>query len=501
MGYGINIGDVIAGRFRVLDVLGAGGMGMVVAAEHIELRSRVAIKIIHDGVAQNTESVARFIREGRAAACLQSQHAAKVFDVARLDSGAPFMVMEFLEGRDLEQLLEEQGAIPVTQAADHLLQACDALAEAHREGIVHRDLKPANLFLSTDSYGEPVIKVLDFGISKMASMSQESALTKDGHFMGSPLYMSPEQMLAPNNVDHRTDIWALGVVLFQLTTGRTPWGGSTVADVCGQVLRDPAPRVLELQPDLPPQLDAIVARCLQKTPQDRYQSVSELAMDLAHLGSAAGQRLLERVLLVSRGRGRAAQTLPAEALLPRVDDRTALASDQQSSRSEQAGALRATAGSFPPTAGTSPFARDGLGSWTVAAGVMLLVLAGVAVGTGVLLTRPGPAPVESVAAGSAVDSAPAASSNATPPSGPAEKSTVVIPASARVEVSSTAVAAFGSSAASTRRRVPAGKARTVVPPVTSPPPSEPHDIASQRPSPPSPPHRAEENPLLFGPRK
>jgi len=307
----IKQGDVLDGKFQVERVLGAGGMGMVIAAQHLHLQRLVAIKLMLPGFTQSEEAVARFMREGRAAARLRSDHVGKVLDVGKLASGEPYMVMEFLDGSDLSDMVQERGGIPVEEAVDYVLQACEAIAEAHATGIVHRDLKPANLFLSVDAYGEACVKVLDFGISKVAGQGPNTAgLTGTSTMMGSPMYMSPEQMRSARDVDHRCDIWALGTILFELLTGRVAWPGENMAEVCVSVATDPTPSMRALRADLPPELDAIVMRCMEKNPDQRFATVVELASALAPFAPARSQLTLSRLMRLSGGAG---SSLPADA--------------------------------------------------------------------------------------------------------------------------------------------------------------------------------------------
>jgi len=212
-------GDVLCDRYRVDRVLGSGGMGVVVLAEHIELRERVAIKFLLDSAADDVELSERFLREARAAVRIRSEHVVRVSDVGRLPSGAPYLVMEYLEGEDLSQRLE-RGRVPIEDAVDYVMQCCEAMHVAHRAGIVHRDLKPANLFLTQRPDGSPIIKVLDFGISKVGGAeAAQLSLTRTQTMMGSPLYMSPEQMRSSKDVSPSTDIWSLGVILHELISG------------------------------------------------------------------------------------------------------------------------------------------------------------------------------------------------------------------------------------------------------------------------------------------
>ncbi|WP_437877315.1 serine/threonine-protein kinase [Sorangium sp. So ce513] len=284
-------GDVIAGRYRVDRVLGRGGMGMVVAASHLVLPHRVAIKLLVS--ADNPALVQRFLREARAAARLEGEHVVRVLDVGELGSGIPYIVMEYLEGEDLSDVLRARGPLGVTEAADYVLQACVAMAEAHAAGIVHRDLKPANLFLTTRPGGAKLIKVLDFGISKELR-DGGVALTRTWEMLGSPVYMPPEQMRSSRSVDARSDIWALGAILYRLLTGQPPFEAPALAELMLLVATaEPVPPSA-LRSDLPPGLERVILHCLQKDPAHRPQTVAELAFALVPFASAGGQERAER---------------------------------------------------------------------------------------------------------------------------------------------------------------------------------------------------------------
>ena len=287
----VRYGDVVAGKYRIEQVLGAGGMGVVVAARHIELDELFAIKLMLPAALENTEAVERFMREARAAARLKSEHVARVHDVGRLETGAPYMVMEHLTGNDLKKVLTERGALPLADVVTYVLQACEAITEAHGLGIIHRDLKPANLFLAARPNGSPCVKVLDFGISKQNMPGGPGMdITKTASIMGSPFYMAPEQMRSTKTADARADVWALGVIIYELGTGAVPFPGETITEICAKVLSEEPPAPSAWRHDFPPALGAIIARCLAKHPSQRFSSVPELSAALLQFKTDADQR-------------------------------------------------------------------------------------------------------------------------------------------------------------------------------------------------------------------
>jgi serine/threonine-protein kinase len=278
----VAIGELVASKYRVERVLGQGGMGVVVAAMHEQLGQRVAIKMLLPEAEASPNALARFTREARAAATIRGEHVARVLDVGELAGGAPYIVMEYLEGRDLAQTLAERGRFPPQEAVAFVLQACEAIAEAHAAGIVHRDLKPSNLFVTTGPDGSALVKVLDFGISKaLLSGGAEGQLTTTSSFVGSPVYSPPEQLVRAHDVDGRADIWSLGTILFELLAGRPPFVGDSVMHVASKIFNDAPTPLAELRPDLPPELCAVVMRCLRKRPDERYSDVRALAQALA----------------------------------------------------------------------------------------------------------------------------------------------------------------------------------------------------------------------------
>lgn len=290
----VQIGDVLAGKYRVERVLGQGAMGMVVAAMHIDLHERRAIKFMLPTALGDADGIERFMREARACARLKSKHVAAVYDVGRLEDGAPYIVMEYLEGTDLKSVLQKKKALPVPQAVDYMLQALEAVGEAHQAGIIHRDLKPANMFVAAGVGGVPCIKILDFGIAKLTSSTGLGAdfqeMTSTAAVMGSPLYMSPEQMRSSRYVDARCDIWSLGVILYRMVTGTLPFQGQTAPELFATILKDDPAPPSTLNPTLTRGLEAIILKCLHKEPSERWSSAAELANALRPHATEAAPR-------------------------------------------------------------------------------------------------------------------------------------------------------------------------------------------------------------------
>ena len=435
----IGPGDVIAGKYRIERVLGRGGMGVVVAAEHLRLGEKVAIKFLLPGALNNADALGRFDREARAAARIKSEHVAKVLDMSNLENGAPYMVMEHLEGNDLAQVVRKKGALPIAEACTFMLQVCEVLAEAHALGIVHRDLKPGNLFVTTRADGTAAIKVLDFGISKMmeggATSEPQAALTATDTVLGSPIYMSPEQMTAPKTVESRADIWSFGATLYMLLTAKPPFDGDSIAQVCGMILLGKAPSLLEIRTDAPPELAAIVTKCLQRNIEDRWRNVGELAAALAPFAGESGRLSAERAQRVLETTGSLGKHLPASTIAAASPAETSVAIP---------GSVTSTDRAMPKT--MVGWANTGEGAiemprarskWPLYAGGVALVLA-VGVGIGSLTGRSAPTGAATAPEASASASASATTSTTTS----ASASASAVPAVASVApVASAAVSA------------------------------------------------------------
>lgn len=308
----VQAGDILAGKYRVERVLGVGGMGVVVAAMHMQLERRVALKFMLPEVLGDGAALERFQREARAAARLRSEHVAHILDVGLLDTGSPYMVMEYLEGSDLAAILRSEGPLEVPVLADYVTQALDAVAEAHAVGVIHRDLKPSNFFVTRRADGSAWLKVLDFGISKAASPAAgDLSLTETRAIVGSPPYMAPEQLRSNKIVDVRTDIWSLGVTLYQLVSGRLPFTAETYSALVLQVVMDEPAPLVPPRP-IPAGFDALVWRCLEKDPALRFQNVAQLAEALAPFAPASARHTIERIRNLV-GQGRSAGPAPEPA--------------------------------------------------------------------------------------------------------------------------------------------------------------------------------------------
>ncbi|WP_437617608.1 protein kinase domain-containing protein [Sorangium sp. So ce1151] len=315
------IGEVFAQRYRLERSLGRGSMGAVFAAQHVSLRQRVAVKFLLPRAKDFPGASARFLREARAAAAIRSEHVARVIDVGTAELGLPYLVMEYLRGRDLQQVLDARGPLPVSEAVDYVLQSCEAVAEAHARGIVHRDLKPGNLFLTTGASGVPLVKVLDFGLSKAAddSVEETGKLTASEMMLGSPCYMSPEQVRSTKDVDARTDVWSLGIILYQLLTARFPFDAPSISALFVAIVTEPAtpPRVHRWE--LPVHLEEVILSCLEKDVQRRIQSVVELSRALAPYGTEHSARALDQIEAIAAGKAFPSLPPPSSPATPPYD--------------------------------------------------------------------------------------------------------------------------------------------------------------------------------------
>jgi eukaryotic-like serine/threonine-protein kinase len=316
-------GMVVAGKYRVERVLGEGGMGIVVAATHLGLEQPVAIKFLHADAMGDKDAVERFLREAKVAAKIKSDHVARVHDVGSLEGGVPYIVMEHLVGTDLGDLIDVEGPLPIDEASEMALQACAALAEVHAAGIVHRDLKPSNLFVTRRADGSPDVKLLDFGISKISVAvhgSEDPALTATATIMGSPSYMSPEQLKSTKEVDARTDLWSLGAVLYEAVTGRPAFRGESVPQVCAMIASEDAARPSTLREGIPHELEQAILGCLAKKVEDRITLV-DLARVLARVAPERASGLLGRIeATAAPGDGRPRRTWSSSAETLRRND-------------------------------------------------------------------------------------------------------------------------------------------------------------------------------------
>jgi eukaryotic-like serine/threonine-protein kinase len=402
---------LVAGKYRVTDLLGRGGMGSVWAGVHTSLGTRVAVKFIDVEHATSREARQRFENEARAAASLRSKHVVEVYDHGVTDDGRPFIVMEYLDGEPLDRRLDRVGRMHPKDAARIAGQVCRALSKAHAVGIVHRDLKPENVFLVWDDEdGADVAKVVDFGIAKFTdSVAASSSATRTGSVLGTPYYMSPEQARGLRSVDFRSDLWSVGVIVFRCMTGHLPFEGEAVGDVLVKLCTAPLPVPSELVPDLPPGFDAWMARALSREPTGRFQNAAELAQSLAAICGLTGP-------LMSNMSGDAFSAVQMPSKLgPHVTPFTATTP----SPALTPGPLQGTTGA-PITQTPTPRPEKARAGTIVIAALVALVVVGIGVGVLTKMLGQGAAPPEPAAH---AEPAPAEAA-------PAEKPTAVAPPSA-----------------------------------------------------------------------
>ncbi len=299
------IGAVLDGRFEVLRLIGRGAMGIVLEAKHLGLRQRVALKVLRPDAAASPGVAARFVREAHAAARLKSEHVVRIMDVGKLASGLPYIVMEHLQGADLARRLLEKHRLGLDEVTDYLFQTLEALAEAHRAGVIHRDLKPANLFVARLPGHTHCIKVLDFGISKLSTLgvTTETEITAASTLLGSPLYMSPEQLEDARAVEPASDIWSLGVIAYELLSGTLPFQADTLAELLDVMRKGERARLTDLCPGVPPEYAHVIERCLEADPQRRFASAKALTVALAPWANTPERMVsVERILHVRSSR-------------------------------------------------------------------------------------------------------------------------------------------------------------------------------------------------------
>lgn len=407
----IEPGRDLLGKYRVLGVIGRGGMGVVLRAVHVELDTRVAVKVLHASDATAPDVAGRFLREAQAASRLRSEFVARVTDYGRIDDGRPCMVMELLEGEDYQALLA-RGALPPADAVDAIVQAAAALAEAHAAGIVHRDVKPSNLFRTVRPDGSFCTKVLDFGISKVADPLSPQAITETGHVLGTPLYMSPEQVRSPREIDARTDVWSLGVVLYEMLAGAPPFQSDTMGQLFARILESEPPPLAARRPGVPSALAEIVHRCLEKDRDRRVASMRDLAELLAPFASHEGAMAARRAgVLAPRGdepslaspSGGGTSSAEASALAETLE--AAATASEKSADTPAAPAATQPSGATPPAV-RAPDTASGAGRTRLSIPLVAACIATVAVGVAVLGLRgevppsgpaaPGAAPVSSI---------------------------------------------------------------------------------------------------------
>lgn len=364
----VRIGQVLRGRYRLEEVVALGGIGVILRAADIELSRDVAIKVLTRRASRDPVLRERFRREARMAVKLTSEHVARVLDVGTLDDGDQYIVLEYLEGEDLAQVLARRGPLPIDEAVGYVLQACEALAEAHALGVVHRDVKLSNLFVTRRADGSTSLKVIDFGLARAGTTEGaiEHGLTGGG-VVGTPRSMAPEQVQTSQPVDERADVWGLGTVLFELCTGQSPFTGETVQELFAKILFQEAKGVCELRPDAPEELGQVVARCLVKDPAARTPSVAALAQGLAPFSPPETKVCVERSIRVLSGA--AGRSAPPLAERPsRSGTPGALAAPSPSATTVQS-SERAT----PPPPPKAPRVSLAVAAVAAAAGIALSV--------------------------------------------------------------------------------------------------------------------------------
>lgn len=451
----MDVGDIVDGKYKIEAVIGRGGMGVVVAAQHMQLKETVALKFLLAQAEDEDEFRSRFLREAQVSAKLRGEHVTRLMDFGAPEGAPPFMVMEYLQGVDVRQAIKQNGPLPVEVAIDYIVQACEGLAEAHALGVVHRDLKPSNLFLTKRLDGSDLVKILDFGVSKMAGQKDvDDDLTTAGSVLGSPRYMSPEQLRNSGDVDARADVWSLGAIFYEMLTGHAPFQAPSTAALCAKILgTDPIPTIIAERPDVPPAVEQAAFKCLAREREQRTPDVSGFIADLAlatnlpWVSAAVGRisAVLERRSTRGEGFSGSYPGLSASsARLGPLSSPSAMAMSDASSRSSK----------VEP----APAARRPMVPIAIAAVLLLL-------GGGLLLTRRSPEPV--AAAPAVASPAPVA-----PPPSAAPPTPATTEARPATPPSATASAA-PPAADPPRGNKGGGKKGGAAPPGPTPPPTPP----------------------------
>jgi len=467
----VQIGDVLVGKYKVEAILGQGGMGVVVSALHLHLQERVALKFLRPGAGRTEEFNARFLREAQVTAKLRNEHIVKVSDVGVLESGAPYMVMEYVSGTDLRRVMRTEGPLPVPQAIDYIIQACEGLAEAHAIGVVHRDLKPSNLFITHRRDGSDLIKVLDFGISKANLMLAEELedLTAAGALLGSPKYMSPEQLTNTAQVDERSDVWSLGVVLYEMLTGAPPFVAETHAATCVRVLgQEPPASIVARRKDVPPELEQAIFHALERDMSLRTANVADFAEEVG----AAARDVLPPAIGVAIERIRGTIDARSKGTASTPPSRTASILTQTMSHSYGSLSSRRSAGGAVVSTRQDAPRRTGL---LIAAGLVIVVLLGVV--AVFALRQPDKGADAALAAGTAgTPSAPLVQPNLSPP-------TATTPSTSGSDAAAARPTEFqppASAATQTTGRPPRTHGQPPAPKTTAPPTTTPTTTATKK---------------------
>ncbi len=351
----LNLGDVIDDKYKIVSLLGEGGMGAVYEGENLRIHRRVAIKILHSTVAQSEDAVQRFEREAQAAGRIGSEHIVEVLDLGELPGGDRYMVMEFLDGEALNDRIKNSGRISPQATAGIVIDVLEGLKAAHAAGIFHRDLKPDNVFLLANKGGKKdFCKIVDFGISKFSTLGGEFSMTRTGAVMGTPYYLSPEQAKGERNVDHRSDLYSVGVILWEAAAGHVPFDGETFNELLFKIVLEPIPPLASAVPDIDPHFAAIVEKSMARDPAARFQSASE--MQEALKGWLAGQP-------------------PAPELLNRAEG-VQPAGTQVSGTPIAAGTVNRTNGNWANTTPNGGASGESTKKWIIAAAALVILAGG-----------------------------------------------------------------------------------------------------------------------------